>query len=535
MALSQAIIEEIRGAMSAKSGAQARGTAKKLAREMEISETSVYRHSRELRREMKRSNRGVRKIKIEDEILGQMESVTIQAQLPATDVVEIFEQNRLIEPGAISPAWLTRHLRQRQMSRRQAIRDPRPCRRFEASEPGELMQIDCTVAEQFYIEDDGSVGWESSASKNKNRAGNQKPRLILFAAEDDYSRANYAEFMAGQTTNHWLNFEFNCFRKKQDPRFIFHGIPRMIYMDNDAVSRNPKFVRAHLALGIGIKKHAPTRKNDLWSNARSKGKIERLLGWLAQKQKRTKLQKFKSLDEANQWLFEVCLQKNLARHSTTKEVPFQRWIKIRPEMLIICEEDRLYEILYRDISQRQVYRDMTIHLDGDVWQLPFELPFLDMVGQAVIIYRHPLEQSRIYLEWQGREYLVEKHDQTFRAWADGPRQLPKTTREREIEQAMGMDLSHLQLWGFDQGPAENMVYLPMKEGVALDTSRLIPEPPRQSRLKALRIISDRLGRPLRREENILLTGILAEQVTDQEIEAAFEKLAQARAAESRVG
>lgn len=517
--------QEIRERMAHLRGAEARAEARRLAAAWGLSEATVYRASREARQPKGRRTQGERQIEVSEEALSMMVALTSQTQMPATDVIEIAEGNGLIEPGAVNPAWLTRHLRANGMSRRQSARDPRPCRRFEASEPGELYQIDATVAEQYYIEDDGSVGWENAASRNKNRPGNEKQRLSLIGALDDHSRAAYAEFVTGLTVNHWLNFEFNCFRKKADG-FEFHGIPRTVYMDNDAVAKNQKFIAAHRALGITIKKHKPTTKNDLWSNARSKGKIERFLGFLAEKQKRTKICKFRSLAEANEFLREVCREKNLARHGTTGDAPLLRWRRIRPEMLVQCDDDRLYELLYRDIIERTIYRDLTVRIDGDVWQLDYSRPFLDMINRKVTIYRHPREKSRIYLEWEGREYRVERQGQELRAWEDGPRAIAKPERQEQLEAAMTMDLSGLKMWGFDKGAeAGQVAYLPVeKQGVALDTSGLIAAAPRRLRVDAMLAVAGELGRPLRAAESAHLAASWGEWVTDEEIETGLAEL-----------
>ena len=522
--LSEDAMRETRDRMAGLSGSDARKTAQELCKSFGVSEGTIYRASASTRRLNIRSNRGIRKLPVENKVLEKMMAFTHRTDCPATDVVEIFEGNGLLKPGVMSPAWFTRWLKGRRMSRKEMKKDLRACIRFEASQPGEVYQIDPTLAEQYYIDDDGSVGWESTVSRNKNRPGNQKKRLVLFAAMDDHCRAVFAEFTTGQTVNHWLNFEFNAFRQKQDPRFIFHGIPWAIYMDNDSVSKNDKFIRAHKALGILVKKHEPTKKTDRFSKARSKGKIERFLGYLVQKQKRTKIKKFASLEEANRFLIEICLEYNLKKHSTTGETPFSRWNKIRPDMLVQCEDDRLYELLYRDIFERQVYRDMTVRFDGEIWQLDYKRPFVDMVNQRVTIYRHPLEKGKIYIEWEGREYMVERREAKVHNWINGPVRLPESEREKKIEEMEAADFSGLKLWGFDQGPDKDVVYLPVKKGIELDTSGITPEPPKMKRMHAMMGIAEKFGRPLTEKENEILAGLFGEWVTDEEIEQAIEQL-----------
>jgi len=515
--------EEIRRKMFHLKGAKARQGAQALAEAYGVSEKTIYRVSASRRKIKSRSTKGKIKLPIKDGVLKKMRAFTYQTDCPATDVVEIFEGNGMIEPG-MRPAWFSRWLKTQGMSRKEMKKDRRPCIRFEASQPGEVYQIDTTMSEQYFVDDDGSIGWESTVSRNKNRPGNQKKRLVLFAAMDDHSRVVYAEFFTGQTINHWLNFMFNAFRKKDDPRFIFHGIPWALYMDNDAISKSDKFGRVCRALGILVKKHEPTKKTDRFSKARSKGKIERKLRGFAEKQKITKINKFASLKEANEFLFEKCLEYNSRIHSTTGEAPFRRWNKIRPEMLIQCEDDRLYELLYRDIFERQISRNLTIRFEDEIWQLDYTQPFLDMANQRITFYRHPLEKGKIYIEWEGREYTIERREMKLHNWINGPVRLPQSEHEKKIEAMEKEDFSGLKLWGFDQGPDKNVAYLPVKKGVEFDTSGLKPEPAKMRRIDAMMKIAGELGRPLSGEENTHLTALFEKWVTDQEIDEAMKQL-----------
>ena len=522
--LSEDAKQEIRLVMTGILGSEARHKARELSGSLGVSEGTIYRYSAKYRRIKARANRGEKKLPVDEDVLEEMKAFTYQTDCPATDVIEIFEQNGLLEPGVVSPAWFTRWLKAQGMSRKEMKQDRRPCCRFEASEPGELFQVDATLAEQFYIDDDGSVDWESTVSRNKNRPGNQKRRLIIIAAMDDYSRCVYAEFTTGQTVNHWLNFLFNTIMQKKDPRFYFHGIPRTIYMDNDTVAKTQKFTRAMSALGIRIRRHKPTRKTDRFSNARSKGKIERFLRYLAEKQKRTKLKKFSSLKEANHFLMEVCLQYNNRKHSVTGETLLSRWIRIRPEMLIQCEDQKIYKLLYRDEYHCKVYNDLTLHLDGETWQLDYSEPFFQMIGMRITVFKHPLEQDQIFVEWEGREYQVSRREFEPRAWSEGPVHLPKSNREQQIETMENTNFGHLKLWGFGESPGKDAIILPPKKGVDSKALREKVEPPKVKRFDAMYRISRELARNLSEEENRFLTGLFGEWVTDEEIERVIQQL-----------
>jgi hypothetical protein len=143
------------------------------------------------------------------------------------------------------------------------------------------------------------------------------------------------------------------------------------------------------------------------------------------------------LEEANDWLFQVCLEKNSKRHSGTGEVPFKRWIRIRDEMLVRCEDEELYRILNRNRYERQVYGDLTVRIGGEVWQLPRDNIFYEMIKRKVEVYIHPLEPDRISIVWQGQEYEIERAESELRAWSEGPVRHEKTDKEKRDRGAGG--------------------------------------------------------------------------------------------------
>lgn len=510
--------------MAGLTGAGARARTRELAAIYGVSEATIYRHSRGARRGGARRTRGAIRKPVSREVLDEMVAMSIQDDATATDVIRVFEKNGRLRKYEISAAWFTRYLKRAGLSRREMKKDLRPYRRFEASEPGELLQVDGSTALQWYIDDDGSVGWESTVSRNKNRPGNRKRRLEFFIGIDDHSRAVYGEFLLGKTVNHWLNFLFNTFRKKDDPRFIFHGLPQTIYMDNDVVAKVRKFRDTFKKLGVKIKHHRPTKKNDRYSNARSKGKVERFIGYVSQRMRLTRNCRFRTLAEANEFMFELCLEYNLRSHSTTGEAPFQRWMKIRPEMLIQCEDDKLYEALYRDEFTCYVYPKLTIRLDGE-WQLPWEEPFWSMAGQKVTVFRHPLEPDRIAVQWDGREYAVEREPGVVRTWSEGPVRQVKTNRQELIGKYESIDLSQIQRYGFDRGPDESLGYLPARAGTELELPEFAPKAQRIQRAKAMMMILERLGlEQFDDDSSRYLLGYFDEWVTEEEIEAAYQRL-----------
>ncbi|KKK87176.1 hypothetical protein LCGC14_2755860, partial [marine sediment metagenome] len=257
-----------------------------------------------------------------------MIAMTHRADLSAELLQEIAANNGHPELSKVSTATIRRRLKERQASRRhfREAKERKPRRRWEAARPNDLHQVDYTIMQQFYIDDDGSIGFESPLHRSKNKAGNKKPRLVLFALVDDHSRARYMRAYPGANTLFMLDFLHHAWSPKEAHAFPFRGLPRVLYSDNDSIIKSHKFQRAAGDLGVEVKTHFP-------GEAQAKGKVEASFRWSKEMEKVTLISKFESLDEVNQFLWDRMLYYNNRRHSTTKVAPFARWLTIHDDEL----------------------------------------------------------------------------------------------------------------------------------------------------------------------------------------------------------
>jgi hypothetical protein len=106
------------------------------------------------------------------------------------------------------------------------------------------------------------------------------PTLMLFSVVDDRSGVAYQEYRCvyGEDAGAALRFLFNAMAPKPVDHAPFHGIPRMIYMDNGPVSRSHVFHQVMRYLDIEVRTHMP---KDVMGGARPRAPPARSSGRFA--------------------------------------------------------------------------------------------------------------------------------------------------------------------------------------------------------------------------------------------------------------
>ncbi len=397
-----------------------------LAEQFGCDVTRVYHHSRDVRpRRSRRADKGAMKA-IEEDAFTSLSWYTVRGDFSAPTICEVARANNL---GSVNPATYNRHLRQKGISRSRNKKDLRPYVSFEAKYPNQLHQIDSTAAQQFYLDDDGTIGYEGPHQRYKNKPGNKKPRITLLALRDDYSRVLYARFYLGNHTYAWMDFLYHAWRAKDDiPGFPFRGMPHFIYTDNDSVVKSKKFTNAMRILDVKIIKHEV-------GNSRAKGKVENSFKFLQEFEKNTKFGKWKSLEQANADLVDYLYYVNNRPHSTTGVAPFERWVSIPAKRLLDVPDEDIMRLLHMDTIRRKINRDMCVKIDGRAWQLPFREPFLKFIDEMVEIYRMPGEREKIWVVLNDKEYEVQYSEKGLRGLGrhEAPPEPEFVKHKREIE------------------------------------------------------------------------------------------------------
>lgn len=466
MRISQTDIEEIKQCMFGLDNGSARAMAKQLAGKYKVAASTIYNYSRDVRPDRKeRADKGKIKCVSKDD-LDKLLIHTVKYDFAASHLSDVAEANGV----EINSASYNRILRKQRLSRKDLKKNLKPWQPWEAKYPNLLHQIDSTISQQFYLDDDGSIGYEPPIKRNKNKAGNRKPRLHLIAVIDDHSRALYARFTLGNHTSAWMDTLFYTWSRKENLTFPFYGIPKMLYSDNDSVIKSGKFKKAMKKLGVVLFSHEV-------GNSRAKGKVERAIGIIQEFEKITKIKRFKSLDEANEALLDWLIGKNSKKHSTIKEAPFARWLRVDKEKLRNTPSEEIFNLLHLSSDMRLVHGDLSVRIFGKSFYLPRKVPFINYVAKKIEVCWYPREEERIFVIIEDKEYEVNFIDKpmlgTGQASIASQAELPEhLIKRQEIEEKENPDWIYT---GYNEEKYGKQ-WMP-KEGQEFDESRITNDTP----------------------------------------------------------
>lgn len=428
------------------------------AHTLSVHPSTIYRWlgSEKLKR-ARRADKGRRRVEVPEDMLTKMMALTVRYDMTAEDVIEHAEANGWIEPGAMSVATYNRILRQRHISRSKLNTPGRidrkllktrmkvvPHRRWEAEHSNQLHQMDLTELPRYFVEADGSIGFESPLTFGRNKKGNARPRLQLFGLVDDHSRASFARLYYGKNALNWIDFCMRAWDAKEDaPTFPFCGRPSGLYSDNDSAPKSAMFKQFLKDMDVGFGSHVV-------GNSAAKGKVERFLGVVKPKLislLRVYIDRGERLvlEEANDILHDLLYKLNYRVHSDTREKPMLRWQAglVGPARMMPSPEVR--ERYFYDTAHPLVRPDLTIKFGGMTWQLPRREPFIAVTGETVPIFFHRGQQdlAQIIVIVDNREYPVEARIVTPDA-AGEFKSLPKGKTEQLLEKVYDEDLADFQ-------------------------------------------------------------------------------------------
>lgn len=404
-----------------------------------------------------RCNFGERRYDLQAPAMQMFSRLVVREDLDAEHALDILKINMNLGniPAEELPSVGTynRYLREQGTTRKQMREETwRLYHQLGSEYPNHWGQLDFTVSQQFYIDEDRSIKRESPLSRNKNRLGNKKPRLCLYCYVEDYSRTAYAEFWPELLTHQALQFCFNAWRKKEDyATFPLMGVPENLLTDNDAILKAARFGRAAIALGINHQMHLPGHS---WA----KGKVENAIKLLNAFQKVTKIAKFKTVEEANIALYDWLIHKNNKKHSATKSKPFQLfyWHSKQQPIRVLTQEALEIRLLNQSlVLPVDNYLRVNLPALGPV-ALPHKPPFIEMGGRKVeFIWNPRMADGKISAVHEGKEYEFDYAAPQTRSMS-APRAIQKSERQKYFEGLAAVDLSSLKLTGIYASPHEGL-------------------------------------------------------------------------------
>lgn len=371
--------------------------------------STIYRAVRDVRsaKRARRNDAGALR-SMDQESFDILAALVVQFDYDAELAIDTLTADRVkrgLPPLEVHPDTLRRHLRQAGVSRRSNAQDLRVHRRWEAPTPGYLWQMDSTVAATWYIETDDTVGYEAPIHRNKNKAGNGRPRIWLIGAVDDHTRVRWARFYTGNDALAWRDLLIRAMRGFAEPgEWPAFGIPERIYTDQDSAMKSSALTSMLSVLGIERVLANPSTEHE--TNAQAKGKAERSLGVILHGfEKAFRGARVDSLTELNRLLVRYLVWRNNRVHSETGVAPFERWLTAA-SVRALPGEDLMRRLLRREV-ERVITSDLSIQLEGKTYQLPRRAPFVDFIKKKVAVLYYEADLSKITVVLGNDEHEVD--------------------------------------------------------------------------------------------------------------------------------
>lgn len=466
--IDQQLIDEIRAAVAGLRGQHARRILADFAGRFQVSAGYLYRLTASARggTRHRRRDQGVRRIALPSEVHEFMRAMTRQADLSADTILFATARHFGLAADFMTATTYNNWLRQERLSRHDIQTDLRPYRAFESPRANHMHHYDTTVAEAYYANDDDTIGYEAPHARYKNKPGNRKPRIILYAMVDDHSRVLFARFYFSENALNLLDFVLRSWSQSDDKRFPAYGIPDHLYADKGAPQRSEKFLHAMRVLGVHLPDSTPSHSEPFGS--RKHGKVERTFGegLLGEFMKLTKIYTFSSLDEMNATLWEWLIHVNNRVQRVTGEVRFARWLRTvgTPRSM---PSAALFNLLRYTRDTRVVSRNLQIALNGKTFQLPYRRPFLNWVGAKVEVYWVPGHEETISIVYDHHEEELSAMPLVVDTALDYKRapQTDHETRRAALDEVNFSKLNVPALWN------DTLTYLP-KKGEKFDDTKI---------------------------------------------------------------
>lgn len=365
--ISDADRQEIRASMFGLSGARASDEAKRWAAQLSCHVSRIYDVTRADRPQRKqRADKGKRRADLKEHPgLSLATTLVVGANLDPDLALETARANGHETP--VCDGTFRRYLREAHLNREHRRSRRVVHRRFEAAAPGEIFQFDISGVKERWVDvRTRRILHVSSLEVSKNHPNKNSNRIPLWklVLKDDFSRKMFVRFVACEKPNscHVVDFELEAFRVM--------GVPLALYTDNDAIIVSRLNRRAAAILdrafadsgGFKLEQHMP-------GNPNATGKVESAHLLVEKFEKMFAIGEPPTLDELNAFADRVCDRYNWTEHRTTREQPDIRFRSGYGVMRVAPPELLNDAFKARELNVA-VNSDVTISVDGELWQLP---------------------------------------------------------------------------------------------------------------------------------------------------------------------
>lgn len=432
------MIDEVRGA-----NGNRRGVIKRWADLLQKSEKSIYRILKDRGfgcGRKKRCDKGKINGVTEDQ-LRQVAAILFESWtekyrkpiMPAWKAIEMAERSDIIEKGSLSEHKFNRWLRNNNISKKDISR-PTPHVEMRSLFPNHMHQYDVSVCAQWYLKDDGSIGHQRrNVEVYKNKPG--KPRqLKRHVIVDHFSGAFFVMYFESENVRDSLEFLLNAWMRKScidildslglgergqtrpqerpvsDPgfygrlemvceRFIFRGVPKILYTDKGSAIKSGMCLQLFKRLGIEYLSHEKELPRALGSGETHMWIWERAF------ESELKLKPARSLLELNVRAMEYAIKfQSEKRHTRHGRVRFAAWNSIKGDQLRDLPEDRdvIRSLAMRGNEERNVDYKGYIFYNNNKYLVPGER----WRGERVLVGPDIFHPGNIVVEHNGEKICL---------------------------------------------------------------------------------------------------------------------------------
>lgn len=378
-----------------------------------ISRSTLLRHAKAAgyapQKRKQRKDAGLSR-RVSDEALKYMVALFVGSrrktgtiEMPTTEALDICQRSGLI-PKDVPALTICRILRERGISRRQLqaayTLDGQRTSSFhkwlKTEHPNHMHEVDVSACLHWYFKKKGGLGMrhkQLDLAGGKKAAPYQKIRdhILRYVLVDHKTGAFYIRYYlaAGETALNLIDCLHHAWRRRQQPKDIFHGVPRILYLDKGSANL-AQYMRT-LMSNLDV---------ELWShqagNARATGGVETYQKiWQQAFESKLWLAPPRDLEELNARADAFRIRHNAERiNRTTGMTRHDAWSAIQAGQLRIVPAREIYNQLVQAAPHRtKVPADKIVHHRGAMHLLLDNLN----LGEPIEVIRNPYQLPELLI------------------------------------------------------------------------------------------------------------------------------------------
>jgi hypothetical protein len=294
-----------------------------------------------------------------------------RSKMPLWVAKDTYVNSRLPEKIKLpSDGRILQYFRQLKISRRDKEL-PTPKLKMRTLHSNHVFAYDTGVCDYYLGKDKQIIHIPGAHQYPGKERFDKKRRLVRHIIIDMFSGAFYVYYTFQQKRIDYADFLYTALKAKEGD-FIFHGLPKVLLMDNDVGLRSRVIMGALALLGIKV---PPIKPYHAWV----KGTVEGLMKiWARVFEARFLLDQYGDLDKINELAVTYAVKFQKTRvHSRTKMTRFAAWDKyiIDPETgeshLVEMPDYNTYkQLFFMKPVTRQVDKQGLLKYEGQVYKVP---------------------------------------------------------------------------------------------------------------------------------------------------------------------